>query len=187
MNTAVSTVAMWETGQRTPPSLVMMKIADYFHVSVDYLLGNKENAEYDRPSEDIIVFPVVAGVAAGFDHSIDDFDTGEYQEIPRSLIRGRSPDEFLVFRVDGDSMSPKFLNGDNVLVSRQPSVDSGDIAIVSYDDFENGTVKKVYYENGCDFLDLIPLNSKYVPVRIQGEQLEGTRVIGKVVYLFRKI
>jgi len=187
METAVSTVAMWESGQRTPSSAVMVKIADYFNVSVDYLLGVGRKSEPKEESEEIVIFPVLLGVSAGFDHAMEEIDSGDVQEIPRSLIKGREPDEYLVFRVEGDSMSPKFLDGDRVLVSKQTSVDSGDIAIIAYEDFENGTIKKVYYEPGCDFVDLIPLNSKYRPIRIQGYDLEGVRVIGKVIYLFREI
>ena len=38
-------VAMWETDKRTPEVDTLKKIADYFQVSVDYLIGNKyENA-----------------------------------------------------------------------------------------------------------------------------------------------
>jgi repressor LexA len=93
----------------------------------------------------------------------------------------------LVLKIEGDSMSPKFLDGDRVLVQRQTSVDSGDIAVVCYGDFESGTIKKIHYETGCDFVDLIPLNPKFSPVRVQNEELDGMRVIGKVIYLFREI
>ena len=186
METATSTVAMWETSQRTPPPSVMVKIAEYFNVTVDYLLGVDDKPN-PLESEEVVMFPVLVGVKAGFGHAIEEMDNGEFQAIPRSLIKNQSQEDYLVFLVEGDSMSPKFLDGDRVLVSRQPSVDSGNIAIVAYEDFENGTIKKVHYEPGCDYVDLIPLNPKYNPIRIQGSALEGVRVIGKVIYLFREI
>ncbi|MDD5486939.1 MAG: helix-turn-helix domain-containing protein [Dehalococcoidales bacterium] len=38
-------ITMWETGQRTPDPKMLQRIADYFDVSVDYLLkGPKKNA-----------------------------------------------------------------------------------------------------------------------------------------------
>jgi len=37
-----STVGKWETGARTPDAETLKKIADYFGVSVDYLLGGSE-------------------------------------------------------------------------------------------------------------------------------------------------
>ncbi len=177
----LATVAMWESSQRRPPAKMLLRIADHFNVSVDYLLG------VSAKSDDIINLPVLAGVHAGFGAAIEEIESGEYQEIPRSILGARRPDDLLVLKIEGDSMSPKFIDGDHVLVQKQASVDSGDIAIVCYEDFENGTIKKVIYETGCDYVDLIPLNPKYAPIRVQNEQLEGMRVIGKVVYLFRAI
>ena len=132
--------------------------------------------------------PVYATVAAGFNKSIvgKDFD-GDIQEIPASIIRGYKKDDLFVFEVNGDSMFPKFIEGDRVLVVRQSSVDSGDTAIVCYNGDEDGTIKKVMYEPGCDYVDLIPINAAYNPIRIQGDELENCRIIGKVIYLFRKI
>lgn len=39
-----STIAMWETGKRTPSYSGYEEIADYFNVDMDYLLG-KQDAE----------------------------------------------------------------------------------------------------------------------------------------------
>lgn len=175
-------VAMWESAQRTPPADLCIKLAAYFGVSVDSLFG----IDVPQP-ENIIHFPVLIGIHAGFGNGVEEIGSGDYQEIPRGILKGRKEEDFIVFRVEGDSMFPKFLDGDHVLVLKTPSVNSGDVAIVCYENFQNGTIKKVLYEPGCDYLDLIPLNPKYAPIRIQGEKLEGTRVIGQVVYLFRKI
>jgi len=41
-NVSQSTIAMWETGKRDPDSESIQKMADYFNVSVDYLLGRSE-------------------------------------------------------------------------------------------------------------------------------------------------
>ncbi|MCL2847128.1 MAG: XRE family transcriptional regulator [Firmicutes bacterium] len=179
---SLASVAMWESGSRRPPANMLMRIAQHFNVSVDHLLGAKSGID-----SEMITLPVLAGVRAGFGAMIDEIESGKFQEIPRSIIGSRSQDDLMVLEVEGDSMAPKFLDGDRVLVLKQTSVDSGDIAIVCYEDFENGTIKKVHYEAGCDYVDLIPLNHKYAPVRIQEEQLLGMRVLGKVIYLFRAI
>lgn len=39
----VSTVSRWETGSITPPVQALIKLADLFNVSIDYLVGRKEN------------------------------------------------------------------------------------------------------------------------------------------------
>ena len=39
LNVLEATVSMWETGKRIPYSEMLVKIAKFFNVSVDYLLG----------------------------------------------------------------------------------------------------------------------------------------------------
>lgn len=39
---AQSTVAGWEAGKREPNFQTLMKLADFFHVSIDYLLGHSD-------------------------------------------------------------------------------------------------------------------------------------------------
>lgn len=41
-NCSRSTVAMWESGQRTPDLETLSKIADYFGVSIDVLAGKEQ-------------------------------------------------------------------------------------------------------------------------------------------------
>ena len=42
---ASGTVGMWETGRREPDFETTRRIADYFGVSVDYLLGRTEKRD----------------------------------------------------------------------------------------------------------------------------------------------
>lgn len=42
LNVLEATVSMWETGKRIPYSDMLVKIANLFDVSVDYLLGNEK-------------------------------------------------------------------------------------------------------------------------------------------------
>lgn len=52
---ARSTIAMYETNKSEPDFNILQKIADYFHVSTDYLLGrsNSTTAVQDRPVSDL--------------------------------------------------------------------------------------------------------------------------------------
>ncbi|MCT4563048.1 MAG: helix-turn-helix domain-containing protein [Maledivibacter sp.] len=42
LNLSPSTIAMYETGQRKPDFQILQKIADFFDVSTDYLLGRTD-------------------------------------------------------------------------------------------------------------------------------------------------
>ncbi len=43
LNTNQNTISRYETGDREPGIHELIKIADYFHVSVDYLLERTDN------------------------------------------------------------------------------------------------------------------------------------------------
>lgn len=46
------TISMWEINQRTPDPDTLQRIADYFGVSVDYLLGRTDKRNPDRSQSD---------------------------------------------------------------------------------------------------------------------------------------
>ena len=48
LNMTQNTISRYETGVREPGINELIKIADYFNVSVDYLLGRTENPEINR-------------------------------------------------------------------------------------------------------------------------------------------
>lgn len=48
-----STISQWETGERTPGIAIAHKIADFFGVSTDYLLG-RADVRKPRSSDDVI-------------------------------------------------------------------------------------------------------------------------------------
>ena len=48
LNTTQNTISRYETGEREPGIDELIKIADYFNVSVDYLIGHTENPQMNR-------------------------------------------------------------------------------------------------------------------------------------------
>ena len=48
LNTTQNTISRYETGEREPGIDDLIKIADYFNVSVDYLIGRTENPKINR-------------------------------------------------------------------------------------------------------------------------------------------
>lgn len=45
LNLTQNTVSRYETGEREPGIAELVRIADYFHISVDYLLERTDNPE----------------------------------------------------------------------------------------------------------------------------------------------
>ena len=83
-------------------------------------------------------------------------------------------------------MSPRFLEGDVVIVKKQNNIENGEIAIVLVNGNE-ATVKKIKkMDNG---IMLIPLNNSYEPIFYNVDEINTlpVQIIGKVVELRGKI
>lgn len=178
----------YETGAREPKSNFWISVADKYDVTVDYLMGYSATpAPPPSVTDDVVSFPVIGDLAAGYEHiAYEDWEAGRI-DLPRRYLKGRRPDNYFVLRVKGDSMFPQYQDGDVVLVLKQTTLNrSGEVGVVIYDD-EHATLKKVEYVMGEDWMRLIPLNPQYPPVMITGEDLEHCRVLGLPVLLIRKI
>ncbi|HHW43137.1 transcriptional repressor LexA [Desulfofundulus thermobenzoicus] len=86
--------------------------------------------------------------------------------------------EFFMLKVRGDSMiEAGILDGDMVVVRRQPAADNGDIVVALLED--EATVKRFFREN--DHVRLQPENRTMSPIRVKNPV-----ILGKVVGLLRK-
>ncbi len=181
----------YETGAREPASDFLIKISETFDVSIDYLLGLKDNKdvfhsyelkseeymhikkyrsledhgkdivdtildkEYDHAmmmkkqsetehiqepnpdyqfiveSERLYMTQYDYGVSAGIGNYLDEWD------VPKTTVQiadspiARKADYIL--KVDGDSMTPKFDDGDRVFVKAQETVEMNEIGIFVID------------------------------------------------------
>ncbi len=129
-------VARWETDKSSPDPTMLIKIASLLKVSVDELVGNTQEASLS--SSQGVKIPVLGSVVAGVPiEAITDI-LG-YEEITPQLSR---TGKFFALRIKGESMTPRFEEGDIVIVKQQPDVESGDIAIILINGSE-ATVKQV--------------------------------------------
>lgn len=167
------------TDKTVPRKVTQKKIADFFGVTVDYLLEKKETA---TPTKRGVKINILGSVAAGIPMSAIR-DVIDEEEITEELA---AQGDFFGLAIKGDSMSPMIMNGDTVIVKAQPEVRDGDIAIALVGE-EEATCKKI--KKTPEGVMLIPLNSEYEPIFYTNKQIEQlpVRVIGKVVEQRRKL
>lgn len=48
LNTSQNTISRYETGEREPGIIELIKIADYFHVSIDYLVERTDDPKLHK-------------------------------------------------------------------------------------------------------------------------------------------
>lgn len=136
-----ATVQRWESGEisnmRRDKVLLLAKA---LHTTPAYLMGWEDDKEAQNSSKKSkgVKIPVLGRVVAGI--PIDAVEEIiDYEEISEDMAR---QGDFFALQVKGDSMEPKFSDGDVVIVRKQEDVDSGDIAIVLVNGDE-ATIKKV--------------------------------------------
>lgn len=188
LNVAQPTLSGYENETSEPDFATFQKFADFFGVSVDYLLGREEikNPPNVYDVDGLVSFPEIGTICAGFNGTLNETLTGEIVDIPLSMISGGHKEDYFVLRVKGNSMYPKLIDGDKILCKRMNYVDSGSFAVVLYDG-DCATVKKVHFVPGENWIELIPINPEYTTKRIEGVDLEQCRILGKVVKLIRDL
>ncbi len=102
-------------------------------------------------------------------------DVGESFPVPSSVAIGK---ELFMLRIQGESMiNAAILDGDLILVQKQPTADNGDIVVAMLDG-EDATVKTFYKENG--HFRLQPENPTMEPIIT-----DSAEILGKVIGVFR--
>ena len=178
-----TTYAKYESGASEPNHETLLKLSELFDVSADYLLG-REMSRNVSPASHALRVPVLGVIQAGV--PIDAIeDILDWEEVPASW--GSGGREYFGLRVKGDSMYPKYLEGDTVILRKQPTCDSGDDCAVLVNG-DAATLKQVILrEDGA--VELRPVNPTYPPRTYSPAEIESlpVQVIGVVVELRRKI
>ena len=116
--------------------------------------------------------PIINKVAAGYPADFDDLDypvgiADDYIRCPDV----HDPNAFAV-RVVGDSMEPKFKEGDIIVFSPAAEVRNGDDCFVRFATPHETTFKRIFFEQN-DTVRLQPRNEKYAPTMIEGKRING--------------
>ncbi|WP_288333405.1 helix-turn-helix domain-containing protein [Cloacibacillus porcorum] len=204
-------IYQYEEGNRNPSTGTLSKIAKVLDTSIDYLMGFSDTAspseltettsELKNPSEaseapeesvkivtdQYVLIPVVnVHACAGNGNGYPDFhlETKELYPILKTDLIGHAwqSDGFNIIEIDGDSMEPKYRDGDRVLFVAGESVSSDDIIIALWND-------KLYirgYFPEKDQIILKPRNPMYPHIEIPCGDSRFI-IIGKVIAKIPKI
>ena len=118
-----------------------------------------------------LVGKVTAGVPILAQENIE-----EHIILPQDMVEG---EDIFALCVEGESMiNAGILDGDYVVVRKQPNAENGEIVVAMIED--EATVKRIYFEKNR--VRLQPENPYMEPI-----YAEEVTVIGKVIALFRQI
>lgn len=163
-----SSISRIEKGDMKLTQDKIMEFSTLFKVSPLVILGMEE---YVPPKTQV---PVYGRVAAGIPiEAIENII--DYEDIPDTWTG-----TFGAMRIKGDSMAPRILDGDTIIVKRQDDANSGDI-VVAIINGQDATVKKLIKHP--DGITLQAFNPAYEPMYFSKENMEEIPVTiwGKVV------
>ena len=175
-----STIAMYESNASEPDIQTLERLAKYFNISIDELLGMNTTVKKVQG----IKIPVLGSIPAGIPlEAIQDIV--DYEEIPEALARNG---EFFALKVKGDSMAPTILNGDIVIVRKQEDADSGSICVVMINGYD-ATLKEIKKELGGIWILPRNPNSDFKPTFYSNEEIESLpiRILGVAIEIRRSL
>lgn len=185
------TLSNWELGRRTPDPETLLKIANYFNVTVDHLLGNdKDDTDVFNLKGDVaflskfkgdnmVKVPVLGVIKAGIpmyaEENIIDYEFVHQEEL-------QVGEEYFYLQVRGDSMiNAGIPDGSRVLIKSQSFIENdGDIMAIRVNSDE-ATLKRVYKQEAG--LLLQSENSCYPPMFYPATDVSSgfVGIIGKAI------
>jgi phage repressor protein C with HTH and peptisase S24 domain len=148
-------------------------IKNLVHKKSDEVQFDEIFSEIEKPSVSAgRLVPVINKVAAGYPADFNDLD------YPAGMADDyvRCPDlhdaNAFAVRVVGDSMEPKFNEGDIVVFSPAADVHSGDDCFIRFAMPHETTFKRVFFEPD-NKVRLQPRNDKYPPMIVDGKRIDG--------------
>lgn len=168
------TITNYVNGTNMPRMDRIDKICEFLLINRSDLLEDRNNDT--RPKG--VKIKVLGRVAAGIPIEAIE-EVIDYEEIPEEMAK---QGEFFGLKIQGDSMYPRIIDGDVVIVKKQSFATNRDIVIVLING-DDGTCKQYYRFD--DHIELKPFNPMYKPLVFTKEEVDRlpVQILGKVVEL----
>lgn len=177
-----SAIGMYERNQREPDDEMKLKIANFFDVSVAYLMNETDiKKQNDILGHNKNLLPVLGTVKAGY-NALADENIIDYIDPAMNLP---DPKNYFGLVVKGDSMAPLFDEGDYLIIHKVDNAfDTNNIGIILIGS-EEATIKKVVKTNTG--IELHAFNPYYPVKRFTYEEMEKlpVKIVGVVVRQIR--
>ena len=171
-----STFSDWKSGRSTPKAEKLCRIADYFGVSLDVMLGSHAGKGIDRESfrkvRESKMVAIIGEIRAGSPIVTNETLLG------RELADVDDVDDYFYLQICGDSMKNiGMVDGSLVLFHRQQYADEGEI-VACLVGGESATVKR--FHRNSQKVSLLPENEDYSPIELTTDDFEmgEARILG---------
>lgn len=172
-----------QNNKKIVPSIsTVQKVAQVLGLSVNQLVevidGNQLiNISSDKSASPIGVrIPVLGEVVAGVPiDAVEEYL--DWEEITPELAE---TGEFFALKIKGDSMEPRIVAGDVVIVKMQPTAETGDVVIAMVNGDDACCKRFIKHDEG---ITLQSFNPSYTPMFFTKKEIESlpVTIVGKVI------
>ena len=164
---SASTFSDWKNGRSVPKTDKMKLLADFFGVSLDYMIGGGATGNSEGCK-----IAIIGEIRAGLPIITNETLLGyEYADVCE-------PEEHFYLRVQGDSMKNiGMVEGSLVLFHKQQYAEDGDI-VACLVGGDSATVKR--FRRAKKTILLVPENDDYTPIKLSTDDFESgdARILG---------
>ena len=176
-NIRQSSISDWLKGKYLAKQDKVELLARVLNVSPTWLMGLDATEAEPLPPNCFPIekrkFPLLGNIACG-EPIFADEDFEGYVEA------GADIDADFCLRASGDSMiGARIHDGDIVFIKQQPIVDNGQIAAVLIEN--EATLKRFYYDQASDTVQLMAENPSYAPIVKMKSDLNDIRILGRAI------
>lgn len=181
-----TTVSKWESDASLPPGRELKRLAEYFQVSTDYILGldNYPNESYLNQDEELNHLNYLASYQTP---SNTEDNTLRTLKVPKYILK-ENKNNYFVLNVYTDSVNRIIPSGNKVVIqdfskSKECRLKTGDVVLLN----KNNELALKYYRktDTMIYLEHRSYLEGFNTSSYTKEEFETVNVIGKVVYTFR--
>ena len=166
---AASTFTDWKNGRSAPKTEKLARIADFFGVGLDEMVGTSTRTRRKVP----VIGVIRAGMPIVTDETLLGMEFADVENV----------EDYFYLEVCGDSMKNcGIVSGSYVLFRKQQYAENGQI-VACLVDGESATVKRFSFDRKSRRIVLSPENDDYSPIVLSPEDFETgrARILGVAV------
>ena len=181
LNVKSQSIGQYERGERDLSTEKLIRFANFFGVTTDYLLGVSNTRLSDSADlNNLLHIPVLGKIPAGM-RVLAVVNILKYLQISPDMFSITEEQDLFFLKVDGESMNNVVANGSYVLVKKQDYAENGNIVVALVNNNDEATLKR-YKIIDNQFIMLEPDSSftEFEPIIINLKN-QNFRIIGKVI------
>lgn len=186
LNITSAAAGQYERGVRDLSTDKLIKLANFFGVTTDYLLGiSNTRVSNGADLNNLLHIPVLGKVPAGVPVLAVE-NIIKYLPISPDMFSIKDDQELFFLKVDGESMNNIVDNGSYVLIRKQEYAENGDIVVALVNNDDEATLKR-YKIIDKQFVMLEPdsSNPEFEPIIVNLKN-QNFRIIGKVIGSYKE-